>query len=396
MNGRIMDSIKRLAKNQVFLRTLNARWKATATRKEYLRTRAYYDHIATVDVKTFLTFNRDSPISVFFLGTDEMQDRSGILQGLSRRGPLTYFTRADGTYGQNHPGPEPERRRANSERLLELFADLKVEGKTPQVLIAQTWAGYVDPKVLGRIRDKYSAYIVNIGMDDRHQYWGRKVDGEWWGTRGLIPYIDLALTAAPECVEWYRKEGCPALFFPEASDPDIFYPMPELPKIHDVSFIGGRYGIREKIVDSLRRAGIRVTAYGSGWEGGRLETNEVPRLFAQSKIVLGIGTIGHCEDFYALKMRDFDGPMSGSLYLTHDNPDVRLLYMVGDEIVTYRSIEDCIDKAKWLLSHDEERERIAMAGRARASVDHTWHKRFSDLFSFLRAGTALGGPLLSQ
>ncbi|MBI3807278.1 MAG: glycosyltransferase [Nitrospirae bacterium] len=331
-----------------------------------------------------ITLNRASPVTVFFLGTDEMQDRSGILQALSRRGPLTYFTRADGSYGQNHPGPASVRRRTNSERLLALFAELAVKEELPHLMIAQTWAGFVDPKVLREIRGRYRTFIVNIAMDDRHQYWGQRVDGEWWGTYGLIPYLDLALTAAPECVEWYQKEGCPALFFPEASDPDIFRPIPELPKLHDVCFVGGCYGVREKIVRALRKAGIQVTAYGSGWDQGRLDTEEVPRLFAQSKIVLGVGTIGHCEDFYALKMRDFDGPMSGSCYVTHDNPDLRLVYKVGEEIATYCSVDDCIDKVRWYLSHEDERERVAQAGRVRALADHTWEKRFDDLFDVLR------------
>ena len=206
------------------------------------------------------------------------------------------------------------------------------------------------------------------------------------GSYGLIRYVDAVLTAAPECVEWYLKEGCPALFFPEASDPNIFYPMAQLPKVHDVSFVGARYGIREKIVQGLRSAGVSVSAFGNGWEGGRLSTDDVPRLFAQSKIILGLGTIGHCTDFYALKLRDFDGPMSGSFYLTHDNPDLRELYEVGREIETYRDIEDCVEKVKWYLQHDDERESIASAGRQRALNDHTWLCRFLDLFASLKAG----------
>ncbi len=134
----------------------------------------------------------------------------------------------------------------------------------------------------------------------------------------------------------------------------------------------------------LQKAEIRVTAYGTGWNGGRLDTKDVPQLFAQSKLILGVGTIGHCEDFYALKMRDFDGPMSGSLYLTHDNPDLRLVYKVGEEIVTYRSMDDCISKVRWYLSQEKARERVAQAGRARALADHTWEKRFRDLFAFLK------------
>jgi spore maturation protein CgeB len=398
----VLAHLKALGKQISWVRALNGHLKCSKLKQEYERTISYYRERQNVKLNVRGTlasrvreraqiWEQRGSLRLFFLGTDELQDRSGIIQALDRVGQLKWFTRSDGSYGQNYHGNDEARRKSNTDRLLDVFMNFEKTEWIPDALIAQTWAGYVDPKILGYIRGRYGTLIINIGMDDRHQYWGRKVGDEWWGTRGLIPYVDLALTAAPECVEWYQKEGCPALFFPEASDSEIFHPMPELPKVHDVCFVGGRYGIREKIVTSLRRAGIRVTAYGAGWEGGRLETNEVPRLFAQAKIVLGIGTIGHCEDFYALKMRDFDGPMSGSLYLTHDNPDLRLVYKVGDELATYRSINDCIEKVQWFLNHDYERERIAQAGRARASSGHTWNKRFDDLFAALRTGLSSPG-----
>jgi glycosyl transferase family 1 len=397
MSVAVLDSLKAFGKQISWVRTLNGQFKCAKLKQEYDRTIGYYGgrQQTRADLRPALAgrvrataplfVQGDSP-RLFFLGTDELQDRGGILQALDRLADLTYFTRADGNYGQNFPASDDERRRTNSNRLLALLRDLAETGRTPAILLAQTWAGFVDPKVLGKIRDEYGTLIVNIGLDDRHQYWGRKVNGEWWGTYGLIPYLDLALTAAPECVEWYQKEGCPALFFPEASDPDIFHPMPELPKRHEVCFVGSRYGIREKIVTGLRKAGVRVTAYGAGWEDGRLDTHDVPQLFAQSKMVLGVGTIGHCEDFYALKMRDFDGPMSGSCYVTHDNPDLRLVYKVGEELVSYRSADDCVEKVRWYLSHEDERERVARAGHARALADHTWEKRFNKLFDTLRKG----------
>jgi spore maturation protein CgeB len=403
-----LQGLKDVLRKNRFASEANISYKSFLVRKTYSSTVRYYARRPLWNkTHDFEIWSRASlfqqgqaerwPLSLFFLGTDEQQDRSGILQALDRFGTLSYFKRADGSYGQNYPGPELNRRRTNSEQLLKLFADLATKRQTPDLLIAQTWAGFVDPKVLWKIRDEYGTLIVNIGLDDRHQYWGRKVNGEWWGTYGLIPYLDLALTAAPECVEWYEKEGCPALFFPEASDPDFFHPMPELPKLHEVCFVGSRYGIREKIVTGLQKAGVRVAAYGAGWEGGRLDTQDVPRLFAQSKIVLGVGTIGYCEDFYALKMRDFDGPMSGSCYVTHDNPDLRLVYKVGEELVTYRSVGDCVEKVRWYLSHEDERERIAQAGRAKALADHTWEQRFKELFDVLRRGlNQLGHGLQAQ
>jgi spore maturation protein CgeB len=107
------------------------------------------------------------------------------------------------------------------------------------------------------------------------------------------------------------------------------------------------------------------------------------RLFAQSRVVLGVGTIGHCTDFYALKLRDFDAPMSGSAYLTHDNPDLAGLYDIGRDIATYRDVDECVDRARALLADDDARERMARAGRERALRDHTWDRRFGELFRLL-------------
>lgn len=374
---------------------LNVRYKSAAVKREYRATVARYARMP--EPRSFQELIRERsvgkvrsateegrPMRIFFLGTDEQQDRSGTLQALAEISELTYFTRADGSYGQNDPLPPPLRKRANTERLWALIKEQAGRGKPPDILIAQTWACLIEPEIFSRIREAYGTFIIHISMDDRHQYWGAKIKGEWGGTFPLIPHIDLALTAAPECVTWYQQEGCPALFFPEASDPEIFHPMPELPKIHDICFVGGRYGIREQIVDALRKAGIRVSAFGSGWEGGRIDTESVPKLFAQSRIILGIGTIGHCSDFYALKMRDFDAPMSGSFYLTHDNHDLRALFAVDKEIATYHSIEDCVEKARYYLAHENERESIASAGYQRASDEHTWNNRFDGLLSTLK------------
>jgi hypothetical protein len=323
---------------------------------------------------------------VFFVGTDEQQDTSGLLQALQRLADTHWFRKADGSYGHNDPGPVALRRVSNAERLWDQLNALAGEGWVPDIVLAQTWASLIDPTVFDRLRQQWGCLVVSLAMDDRHQYWGGRVGATGTGTHALIPHIDLALTAAPECVDWYEKEGCPALFFPEASDPDLFRPLPELPKMHDVAFVGARYGVRERLVLALRAAGIRVSAYGSGWEAGRLANEAVPQLFAQSRIVLGVGTIGHCEDFYALKLRDFDGPMSGSLYLTHANPDLDRLFASGREIATYRDAPDCVAQARQLLADDARREGIARAGRARAAAEHTWERRFTQLFAALGSG----------
>lgn len=385
-----MAVVKARLKKLAWPYRINARLKCWQTKRSYRATLKRYgsmkqptSDIPSASLCQTACHEENRRPRIFFMGTDEQQDKSGFVQALRRVADVEVFTREEGGWGQNDPAIYGVRRKRNTQRLWALVSGLSARGWTPDFLLTQTWGCLVEPEMFSRIRKTFGTLVINIAMDDRHQYWGRRVNGEWDGTFPLIPHLDLTLTAAPEAVDWYRKEGGAALFFPEASDPDIFHPIPELPKIHDVSFVGSRYGVREKVVTVLREAGIRVTAYGSGWENGRIATEDVPQLFVQSKIVLGVSAIGHCPDFVGLKLRDFDAPMSGSCYLTQHNADLCGLYDIGREIVTYHSVTECVEQARDLLAHDAEREAIAVAGRARAMRDHNWDRRLGTLWAHL-------------
>jgi hypothetical protein len=391
-----MNHLKARLKRVPWLSAFNARIKSVVMARAYRRTLTQYaNHAASSPPPDWRTRAaaieqawRQLELRVLFIGTDEQQDKSGMLQALQAMADVRAFTRDDGTWGQNDPAPYARRLARNTARLLEIMAANAREGWTPHVLLMQTWACLIAPETFSRLREEYGVFVINIAMDDRHQYWGAKADGHWDGTYPLIPHIDLTLTAAPEAVHWYRCEGGMAIYFPEASDADLFHPMPHLPRLHDVSFVGSRYGIRADVVEALRCTGVDVAAWGNGWENGRIALEAVPVLFAQSRIVLGVSAIGHSRDFVGLKLRDFDAPLSGSCYLTQHNADLEALYCIGEEIVTYRNIKDCVAQVQALLANPGRLAAIGAAGRARAMADHTWRKRFTDLFQKL--GEAAG------
>ncbi len=134
---------------------------------------------------------------------------------------------------------------------------------------------------------------------------------------------------------------------------------------------------------TIARTEVDTTAFG----GPRLLQIELLKMFSQSRLSLGFATAGdsHLADkrLTHLRLRDFEAPMSGALYLTEDQPELAEYFEPGTEVLTYTDRADLLDKARYYLAHQEQSERIRHAGLQRARRDHTWQHRFSELFAAL-------------
>lgn len=109
--------------------------------------------------------------------------------------------------------------------------------------------------------------------------------------------------------------------------------------------------------------------------------NDMYKLFSNSKIVLNMH-IGVAGD-YAGNMRLFEVTGMGSCLLTDYKKNLGELFDLDNEIVAYDSPEDCIEKATWLLEHDDERNRIAAAGQIRTLRSHTVENRCVEILRIL-------------
>lgn len=156
----------------------------------------------------------------------------------------------------------------------------------------------------------------------------------------------------------------------------------------DVSFVGQFHPYRAWIVNSLKSAGINVNAYGLGWPAGPLKSEEMNSLFRHSKINLNIGNSTSLELPYLfshwkalplaiksrknrsqIKARNFEIPYFGGFQISDDVPGLEDWFDHGTEIITYKSPREAIEKVKYYLSHDKEREAIREAGERRAQTD---------------------------
>ncbi|MBD1940411.1 glycosyltransferase [Microcoleus sp. FACHB-68] len=90
---------------------------------------------------------------------------------------------------------------------------------------------------------------------------------------------------------------------------------------------------------------------------------------------VGLNFHGDASGPYAGNIRLYEVTGVGSCLLTDWKENLHELFELDREVVTYKSADECIEKAKWLLENPLERELIAKAGQARTLKDHTYEKR---------------------
>lgn len=348
--------------------------------------RRYQDKLTAANIVPIARKSGD--LNIFWVGASKDQDESGFLQALCKLGNVTCFYNWQGEYGlwlkdnKNNPTIASEHAcKYNDQSLIEQITAAH-KTRPIDVLIGQMWANYLSSDTLRWVREQ-GIPVINVSMDDRLPDNWLSINRRRMGAVGLADHVDMILTTSRETCDWYWVEQCPALFWPLASSSTVFHANPASKRDIDVLFIGNKYGYRQTLIEGLAKHGVYVECRGSGWPKGPATAHESAVLFGRAKIILGIGTVGHCDDVYTLKLRDFDAPMSGGLYITHRNPDLLELYSEGEEIACYSNIDECAEKITYYLNNQDKLRSIAQAGTSKARSRDTWDNRMQETFETL-------------
>lgn len=218
-------------------------------------------------------------------------------------------------------------------------------------------------------------------------------DDEWRFHTTTLPlshYVDWIVTPYAPNLPLYREAGIENVVLSQyACNQRVFRPL-GLPKIHDVSFIGLPHTDRVAMADYLISNGIRLKIFGALWDrypkfapywGGYLSVEGMVRTINQSKILLNPG--GQVSGLQ-VKGRTFEIPGCGGFQLTDENPELERFYRLGEEIVTYRDHDELLQKARYYLEHESERERIASAAYNTTLTRHTWDHQLDNIFQAVR------------
>ncbi len=227
-------------------------------------------------------------------------------------------------------------------------------------------------------------------------------------TEKIAVHYDDVFTLELNCVPFYQSIGCSRVhYLPLGANPGVFRPQPvETTYRRDVSFIGSAYWNRVSFVSKILPALESCNSMISGWwwerlpaftrlgpkiqSGVWLTPEETAKFYFGSRIVLNVHRAYDDESYncnvrkipaLSVNPRTFEIAASGAFQMTDERSDLLNYYKPGEEVVTFASPEDCMEKIRHYLNHEDERREIALRGLRRTLADHTYHKRIQLLLS---------------
>jgi spore maturation protein CgeB len=182
-------------------------------------------------------------------------------------------------------------------------------------------------------------------------------------------------------------------FLPVAADHNLYKPL-HFKKDIDLVMVGNFSSIststitKAYLLDKLCESGFRVSAAGAGLKAlvnnihfpylkklhvindQFLSVEEINELYNRAKIILAPE---HPRDKDSPSPRVFEAALSGTLPLADFQRDSEKLVKEMD--IIFRSVDQLIEKARFYLKNEQERERLAQKIHQLALAEHTVQKR---------------------
>lgn len=107
---------------------------------------------------------------------------------------------------------------------------------------------------------------------------------------------------------------------------------------------------------------------------------QMPIVFNNSRINLNI-TLRSIKSGIPLRAMDICG--AGGFLLSNYQADFYDVFVPGEDIVLYESLDDMIEKCKYYIKHEKERQQIADNGYGKIVSGHTYDIRFKEIFNIV-------------
>jgi spore maturation protein CgeB len=216
-------------------------------------------------------------------------------------------------------------------------------------------------------------------------------------TRHMAPAFDLAVTTDPDAVARYGLLANTRVHLSQWACNRYAYGRVTSELRHDVTFVGQPHGDRRRTMAALQESGFPVECWGFGWPSGPIEHAAMVEVFASSRINLSPSNSSEVPGLKArlrrlahfrpppprppqIKGRNFEVPGCGGFLLTERVPHLERYFELDREVAVFDGTDDLLEKVRYWLEHDEERQAVADAGYRRVMAEHTYDHRFAAIF----------------
>ena len=263
-----------------------------------------------------------------------------------------------------------------------------VDAQKPDLIFFSLFLDQFRVETLQYLKSKYTT--VNWFGDDQWRF------DDF--TSKYAPYFTYCVTTDKYSISKYKKLGQNNIIYSQWAAINT-HSVPEFKGYkYDVSFVGGFHPYRKWFVDTLKRRGIQIEAFGNGWENGSLSAKEMNELFTSSKINLNIGNSNSFDLRYLfshwkalplllkskknarqIKARNFEIPYFNGFQLSDYAPSIENYFDLGKEIVCYSDIDEAELLIKYYLENEQERELIKQGSHTKAINEHGYIHRLQNV-----------------
>lgn len=158
----------------------------------------------------------------------------------------------------------------------------------------------------------------------------------------------------------------------------------------DVSFVGSLLTKnRKEHIDYLVANNIKVKPYGEGTPNGYVGFDSMLDIFRTSKINLNFTSINADSTLFGLninnrikqsKGRPIEIALCGGFVLSEYAPGMENMFEIGKEMDVFRTKEELLEKIRYYLANEKEREDIARRAHERAVRNYDARAVFAKIF----------------
>ena len=244
-------------------------------------------------------------------------------------------------------------------------------------------------------------------------------DGILLNDKKLFSECDLILSCVPSVCDYYRNNGINSYYMRFFFDKGILAKIKPNNNLHDFSFVGSlspynglhnqriaavkelscktslkvwspdppehgliyKYPQRKRLLTGKFKEFWETYNLGKRWQGSVFGV-EMYQVLADSKITFNMH-IDKVPDF-AANIRLWEATGVGTCLITDWKKNLKDIFEPDMEIVTYKSVEECIEMV-FLLNNDGKRNEIAKAGQKRTIENYSAKIALRDFDQYLKS-----------